>query len=101
MGKIRRLVLDVLKPHHPTIIDWAKQLSDLAGVDAVNLNVYEIDQKVENVKVTIQGRDVSHDRILEVIKENGGSLHSIDEVVAGALIIDESITLQDHLRTGG
>lgn len=101
MGKIRRLVLDVLKPHQPTIIEWARQLSDLEGIDAVNLNVYEIDQKVENVKVTIQGRDISYDGILECIQENGGSLHSIDEVVAGALIIDESITLQDHLRTRG
>lgn len=101
MGKIRRLVLDVLKPHQPTIIEWAKQLSDLEGVDAVNLSVYEIDQKVENVKVTIEGRDVSYHGILEVIKENGGSLHSIDEVVAGALIIEDSITLQEHLRTGG
>lgn len=101
MGKIRRLVLDVLKPHQPTIIDWAMQLSDLEGIDAVNLNVYEIDQKVENVKVTVQGRDISYHAVLEVIKENGGSLHSIDEVVGGALIIEESITLQDHLRTGG
>ena len=28
MGKIRRLVLDTLKPHEPTIIDMASRLSD-------------------------------------------------------------------------
>jgi len=100
VGKIRRLVLDVLKPHQPTIIEWAKQLSDLEGVDAVNLNVYEIDQKVENVKVTIQGKDISYEKIVELIQENGGSLHSVDEVVGGALIIEESITLQDYRRPG-
>jgi hypothetical protein len=38
MGKIRRLVLDVLKPHEPTIIELASQLSELAGVEAVNIS---------------------------------------------------------------
>lgn len=34
MGKIRRLVLDTLKPHDPTIIEVASRLSDLEGISA-------------------------------------------------------------------
>ena len=35
MGRIRRLVLDTLKPHDPTIIELAQSLSELEGVEAV------------------------------------------------------------------
>lgn len=95
MDKIRRLVLDVLKPHEPSIIHFAKQLSDLEGIDAVNISIYEIDRKVENAKITIQGKDIVYDDVLKVIQDNGGSVHSIDEVVAGTIIIDDAMTPQD------
>lgn len=39
MGRICRLVLDTLKPHDPSIIDLADQLSDLDGVSAVNISI--------------------------------------------------------------
>ena len=95
MGKIRRLVLDVLKPYEPTIVEMAQLLSDLDGIDAVNISIYEIDRRVENAKLTIQGTDISFSVVLDVIQENGGAIHSIDEVVAGKLIIDDAATPQD------
>jgi hypothetical protein len=95
MGKIRRLVLDTLKPHEPSIIEMADQLSELEGVSAVNISIYEMDRKVENAKITIEGEDISYLRALEVIEEMGGAVHSIDEVVAGKMIIDDAVTLQD------
>jgi len=30
-----------------------------------------------------------------MIEEMGGTIHSIDEVVAGKMIIDDAVTLQD------
>jgi hypothetical protein len=95
MGKIRRLVLDTLKPYEPSIIELADQLSELTGVAAVNISIYEIDRKVENAKVTLEGEDISYPMVLEVIKETGGVIHSIDEVAAGKMIIDDAVTLQD------
>jgi len=95
MGTVRRLVLDVLKPHEPTIIQLAQQLSELPGVEAVNISIYEIDRKVENAKITIEGSDIQYERVLETIEENGGSVHSIDEVVAGKIIIEDAATPQD------
>lgn len=96
MGQIRRLVLDVLKPHDPSILDMAGRLSDLDGVEAVNISIYEIDLKVENAKVTIEGGDVIYDLVVSVIEGNGGTVHSLDEVVAGSIIIDDADTLQDR-----
>lgn len=98
MGKVRRLVLDVLKPHEPTIIELARQLSELEGVEAVNISIYEIDRKVENAKVTIEGGDIAYERVAQVIQENGGTIHSIDEVVAGKMIIEDAATPQDAFK---
>jgi hypothetical protein len=98
MGKIRRLVLDVLKPHEPTIIDLSSQLSELAGAEAVNISIYEVDRQVENAKITIEGGALVYEDVERVIVENGGTVHSIDEVVAGRMIIEDAETPQDALR---
>lgn len=95
MAKIRRLVLDTLKPHEPSIIELADGLSDLEGVAAVNISIYELDRKVENAKITIEGDDLSYDMISILIEDMGGAIHSVDEVVAGKIIIDDAVTLQD------
>ena len=95
MGKIRRLVLDTLKPHEPGILEMAERLSELDGVSAVNISIYEIDRKVENAKITIEGESIAYPDVLAVMEELGGAVHSLDEVVAGKRIIDDASTLQD------
>jgi hypothetical protein len=95
MGRIRRLVLDTLKPHEPSIIAVADRLSELHGVSAVNISIYEMDRKVENAKITIEGENISYSEVVEIVEEMGGAVHSIDEVVAGKMIIDDAATLQD------
>ena len=95
IGKVRRLVLDTLKPLDPSIIDIATQLSTLNGISAVNISIVEIDRKVENAKITIEGDDINYETIFELINDLGGTIHSIDEVVAGKMIIDDAETLQD------
>ncbi len=95
MGRIRRLVLDTLKPHDPSIIELADQLSDLEGISAVNISIYEMDRKVENAKITIEGESISYEIVAELIEEMGGAIHSVDEVAAGRHIIDDAETLQD------
>jgi hypothetical protein len=96
MGKIRLLVLDVLKPHEPSILKIATLLSDLKGVDGCDITVYEIDSKVENVKVTIQGKDIEFDEVKKVIEDHGASIHSIDKVSSGSVIVEEAQTHQDN-----
>ena len=86
---IRRLVLDVLKPHVPTILDLATALTKVRGVTGVNLSLYEVDQQTETVKATIQGENIDYDGVVDVIRNFGGAIHSIDEVVAGREIVKE------------
>jgi len=94
-AKIRRVVLDVLKPHQPSIIEVAQRLADLPGVDGVNISIYEVDRMVENVKITVEGADLEYDSILSLIEDEGGTVHSIDEAVAGMVLIEGAPQLQD------
>jgi len=95
MGNLRRLVLDVLKPLEPSIVELVQLLAELEGVDGVNISIYEIDRRVENAKITVEGHDLRFDEIAHVIDENGGAVHSIDEVAAGKVLIEDVITPQD------
>ncbi|AGB15926.1 hypothetical protein Halru_1313 [Halovivax ruber XH-70] len=93
---IRRLVLDVLKPHEPDIAEFARSVADHATVDAVNAVLVETDRKVETIKLTIQGTAVDLPAIGETIETLGGSIHSIDEVVCGEALTEQSPTPQDR-----
>jgi len=92
---IRRLVLDVLKPHNPSVVELSEALSHLDGVEAVNVIIYEIDQKVENAKVIIAGSSIDFESIKEKLEEMGATIHSVDEVAAGERIVEEVKTPQD------
>jgi len=93
---IKLLVLDVLKPHVPTILELAKALAKVNGVAGVNLSIYEVDQQTETVKVTIKGENIDYESVQDVIRNFGGVVHSIDEVAAGKEIVKEYETLQER-----
>ncbi len=95
---IRLLVLDVLKPHQPIVTELALGLSEVKGVEGVNITLVEIDKETENVKITIMGDDLDYDEIARTIEEFGGVVHSIDMVAAGHRIIEEEETPQDRLE---
>ena len=80
MTKIKKLVLDVLKPHKPTILELASALTDQNANCVINIKVVEIDEKTETLEITIHGDDINLELISEKITEQGGSVHSIDEV---------------------
>jgi len=84
MVSVRRLVLDVLKPHHPNALDFGTRLAEQGGL-RVKVTVLEMDEQTETLKVTIEGEDIPFDRIQTAIADFGASLHSVDEVeVEGA-----------------
>ena len=92
---IRRLVLDVLKPHNPSVVELSEVLSHLDGVEGVNVIIYEIDQQVENVKIVIAGSSIDFESLKKKLEEMGATVHSVDEVVAGKRIVEEVKTPQD------
>ncbi|MCC6027158.1 MAG: hypothetical protein DSO01_03050 [Archaeoglobi archaeon] len=95
MGNIRRLVLDVLKPHSPSVVFFASKLSELQNVEGVNISLSELDVETESVKITIVGTDLDFEEIKRMIESLGGVVHSVDEVVAGKKIVESVKTEQD------
>jgi hypothetical protein len=96
MSEIKRLVLDVLKPHHPSIIDLAGRLSVVEGVSGVNCTLDEVDQETESIKITIEGAAINYEDVEEVIIDSGAVIHSVDSVSAGKKLVEEVETPQDR-----
>lgn len=95
MANIRRLVLDILKPHEPNIVEITEKVSNVETVDAVNTTLYEVDEKVENIKMTVKGDGIDFDSVKATVEEFGGTIHSVDETVCGSEMLEESRTPQD------
>ncbi len=80
MELVKRLVLDVLKPHSPNPLDFARQLAGLSAGYEVRLVVDEMDEKTESIILEICADNIDYDQLVEKVEEMGGSIHSIDEV---------------------
>ena len=76
-----RLVLDLLKPHDPELVTFARALAREPGVASVVATRSETDREVETVEVALEGADLDVDAVEARIDDLGASLHSVDEVV--------------------
>lgn len=95
MGSIRMIVLDVLKPHEPGLVELASAISDLDGVEGVDIGVVEVDKAVETVKITVEGPKIDLESVRKAIEDLGATIHSIDKIAAGRKIVEEARTPQD------
>lgn len=77
---LKRIVLDVLKPHQPNGLEFSRALSDALDGCRIRLRVEEMDEKTESVTLEITGEDVDFEAVSAKIADMGGSIHSIDEV---------------------
>lgn len=80
MSSVKRLVLDVLKPHQPNTLDFARAIAMTGKGYHIDIRVTEVDEQTETLQIEIAGEDIDFERISAAISENGASLHSIDEV---------------------
>ena len=91
-SNIKRIVLDVLKPHEPNLPYLASELASMgveAGISGVNITLMEIDAKTESIKVTVEGQDLNYDEIRDKLREMNCAIHSVDQVIAGKKIVEE------------
>ncbi|MEX2706321.1 MAG: DUF211 domain-containing protein [Candidatus Freyarchaeota archaeon] len=93
---IKRLVLDVLKPHQPVLPEFAESLGRVGGVVGVNITLIEVDAETESVKITVEGNKLNYSEIKEKIENLGAVIHSVDQVVAGTTLVEEVKTAQDN-----
>ncbi len=96
LGELKRLILDVLKPLDPSIVEISRQLSEVDGVSGVNCMLEEVDKQTESIKITIEGPDIDFKGIEKTIEQMGAVIHSIDGVSAGKKLVDAVETPQDR-----
>ena len=95
MAPVRRLIVDVLKPHDPPLLEFTTRLGDVEGVGGVNASLIELDNEVQNVKLTFEGESLSFDAIEEAVERLGGAVHSVDQVACGERVVENRRTPQD------
>ena len=95
---VKRLVLDVLKPHVPNLVDIAGLVGKVGGVVGVNVSLVEVDSHTESIKVTVEGDNLEFEEVKAALEACGASVHSIDQVVAGRTVVEE---VKTHMETGG
>lgn len=89
---LKRIVLDVLKPHTPELTYLAKELANMeteVGVVGVNITLIEIDAKTESIKITVEGQNLNYDAIQEKLRDMNCAIHSIDQVIAGKKLVED------------
>ena len=80
MPLIKRVVLDVLKPHQPNVLEFASTIADRHSGCRVTVTVIEVDEKTETTIVGIESNNIPYEAIVDTITSLGASVHSIDEV---------------------
>ncbi len=80
MASVKRVILDVLKPHQPNALEFCQAIAKGGSDYRVELTVLEVDENTETVQVKVEGSAIDFEAIQSIINDMGGSLHSIDEV---------------------
>ncbi len=80
---VKIIVLDVLKPHRPSILDFGRLICEEKSIENANISVYAVDEKTESVKIVLEGQDIRFDVVAGLIEKQGAVIHSMDKVVLG------------------
>ena len=80
MIRVTKVVLDILKPHQPNSLEFAKAMAESMSNCKVYLDVLEMDENTETLKLEVCAHNIDIEVIQSAITKLGASLHSIDEV---------------------
>lgn len=78
---IRHIVLDVLKPHQPSLTEFAEYICELKEVNRADVSLIEMDERTDSLKVVIDGNSVNFENLKEHISKIGAVIHSVDQVI--------------------
>ena len=56
-------------------------MSELDGVNKVDITLVEMDEKTESLKVMLNGSDINFDALKEPMEKYGAVIHSVDQVI--------------------
>ena len=80
MVTVKKIMLDVLKPHQPDALEFSRAIAEVGADYRVRLTVIEMDADTQTLQLEIEADAVDFEAIESAISSMGGSLHSIDQV---------------------
>ncbi|AGN02574.1 hypothetical protein L593_13175 [Salinarchaeum sp. Harcht-Bsk1] len=95
MADVRRIVLDVLIPHDPSLLEFTDRIAEVDGVGGATATVVELDEDVQNLTVAVEGQRLEYEAIEATIEDLGGTIHSVDQVACGERVVERRPTPQD------
>lgn len=83
--KITRLVLDVMSPAQQSMVDLAEKLYEIEGIFQIDITLLELEQNIEEFKVTMDGFGLNYEKIKSVINDFGAVIRNIDSMTSRQL----------------
>ena len=80
MVNVKRVMLDVLKPHLPDALEFTQAIAKVGENYRVRLTVLEMDENTQTLQLEVEASAVDLKAIESAITSMGGSLHSVDQV---------------------
>ena len=74
-------MLDVLKPHQPSLPEFADYVGKLKELTRIDVTLIEMDERTDSLKVIVEGNGIDFDVLKEHISKMGAVIHSVDQVV--------------------
>jgi hypothetical protein len=74
-------VLDVLKPHQPSLPEFADYVGKLKELTLVDVTLIEMDERTDSLKVIVEGNGINFGGLNKHISKLGAVIHSVDQVV--------------------
>ena len=81
MISVKNIVLDVLKPHKPNILEFGRVICSEKTVEDAEISVYAVDEKTESIKIVLTGKTLDFEKVRKLIENQGGVIHSMDKVL--------------------
>jgi hypothetical protein len=78
--RIVHIVLDVLKPHQPSLPDFATSVKELGDIEKVDVTVVEIDRRTMSLRVTVDG-NVNYEILRDHMAKEKAVIKSVDHIV--------------------
>ena len=63
MASVKRIVLDVLKPHLPNALEFSQTIAEIGSDYRVRLTVIEVDERTETLQVVVDGGAVDFEEL--------------------------------------
>ena len=79
--RLTRIILDVLKTHVPSLVEFGYEISRVRGVSRVEVELVEVDAETDSIRLIIEGEAINYEELEKTVRKLGAAIHSVDGVV--------------------